>query len=45
MADYTHLNLKQDVEDLAPKHGLEGTSHALREIRSGWRRGASATTG
>ena len=24
MADYTHLNLKQDVEDLAPKHGLEG---------------------
>ncbi len=24
MADFTHLNLKQDVEDLAPKHGLEG---------------------
>ena len=22
MADYTHLNLKHDVEDLAPKHGL-----------------------
>jgi mannose-6-phosphate isomerase-like protein (cupin superfamily) len=22
MADYTHLNLKDDVEDLAPKHGL-----------------------
>jgi mannose-6-phosphate isomerase-like protein (cupin superfamily) len=24
MADFTRLNLKQDVEDLAPKHGLEG---------------------
>jgi mannose-6-phosphate isomerase-like protein (cupin superfamily) len=22
MADYTHLNLKADVEDMAPKHGL-----------------------
>src|SRR5919107_1815991 len=22
MPDYTHLNLKRDVEDLAPKHGL-----------------------
>jgi quercetin dioxygenase-like cupin family protein len=24
MADFTRLNLRQDVEDLAPKHGLEG---------------------
>ena len=31
MADYTHLNLRDDVEDLAPKHGLEGLeSHFAR---------------
>ena len=24
MADYTRLNLRDDVENLAPKHGLEG---------------------
>ena len=32
MADYTHLNLRDDVEDLAPKHGLEGLeSHFARK--------------
>ena len=24
MADYTRINLKADVEDMAPKHGMEG---------------------
>jgi mannose-6-phosphate isomerase-like protein (cupin superfamily) len=24
MADYTRVNLKGDVEDMAPKHGMEG---------------------
>ncbi len=24
MADYTKVNLKADVEDMAPKHGMEG---------------------
>ena len=24
MADYTRVNLKSDVEDMAPKHGMEG---------------------
>jgi mannose-6-phosphate isomerase-like protein (cupin superfamily) len=24
MSDFKHLNLKEDVEDLAPKHGLSG---------------------
>ena len=24
MADYTHLNLSDDVEDQAAKHGMEG---------------------
>jgi mannose-6-phosphate isomerase-like protein (cupin superfamily) len=24
MADYTRVNLKTDVEDMAPKHGMEG---------------------
>lgn len=24
MADYTHINLRSDVEDMAPKHGMEG---------------------
>jgi mannose-6-phosphate isomerase-like protein (cupin superfamily) len=24
MADYTRVNLKADVEDMAPKHGMEG---------------------
>ena len=31
MADYTHLNLRDDVENLAPKHGLDGlASHFAR---------------
>ena len=31
MADYTHLNLRDDVEDIAPKHGLGGIeSHFAR---------------
>jgi mannose-6-phosphate isomerase-like protein (cupin superfamily) len=24
MADYTRINLRSDVEDMAPKHGMEG---------------------
>ena len=24
MAEYTHINLKSDVEDMAPKHGMDG---------------------
>jgi mannose-6-phosphate isomerase-like protein (cupin superfamily) len=24
VAEYTHINLKSDVEDMAPKHGMEG---------------------
>ena len=32
MADYTHLNLRDDVENLAPKHGMEGiAAHFARE--------------
>lgn len=33
MADYTRLNLRQDVEDLAPKHGLSPNleSHFARK--------------
>ena len=31
MAGYTHLNLRDDVENLAPKHGLDGlASHFAR---------------
>lgn len=28
MADYTHLNLKTDVEDVAPNHGLSPNMEA-----------------
>jgi mannose-6-phosphate isomerase-like protein (cupin superfamily) len=39
VADYTHVNLKADVEDMAPKHGMEGIeSHFARtnlEMESG----------
>jgi mannose-6-phosphate isomerase-like protein (cupin superfamily) len=28
MADYTHLNLKADVEDVAPKHGMSPNMEA-----------------
>jgi hypothetical protein len=24
MAGYTHINLRSDVEDMAPRHGMEG---------------------
>ena len=30
MADYTRVNLKADVEDMAPKYGMEGSSRASR---------------
>ncbi len=39
MADFTRLNLKQDVEDLAPKHGLEGIESRFARTPLGMEKG------
>ena len=37
MTDFTHLNLAEDVEDLAPKHGLEGIQSRFARTALGLR--------
>jgi uncharacterized cupin superfamily protein len=35
MSDYKHLNLREDVEDLAPKHGMSGIESRFARVPLG----------